>query len=317
MKLGIVGLSQSGKTTIFRALTGARSDGESMGSARADAKIATIVVHDDRVDFLKEMYQPKKTAYAKIEYLLPSQIQSPSASKAESGIWNQIRPCDALLLVVKNFKGLDGEVPSPETDFWKMEEEMILSDLVVAEKRMERIELDRKRGKAPPGDEPALVQKCCDILGKGTPIRNHPELVSNPALKGFTFLSAKPILVIINNDDEDEDIPAFGKTPQGVELMAVRGKLEEDIAGMSDEEADEFKAAYHIQESVLDRVIRSSYRLLDRISFFTVGPDEVKAWPISNGTPAVKAAGTIHSDIEKGFIRAETLSFDDLKTHGT
>ncbi len=317
MKLGILGLPQSGRSTIFRALTGARSDKESAGTGRADTKIATLIVPDERVDFLSEMYQPKKTAYARIEYLLPSLLPGASPSKSDTELWNQLRPCDALLHVVKNFKGLDGADPDSETDFWSVEEEMILSDLVVAEKRAERIELDLKRGKKPSGDEQSLIQTCCELLGKGEPIRNMPELAFHPALKGFTFLSAKPMLVIVNNEDDDEALPQWGRKPGNVDIIAVRGRIEEDIAAMSEEEAKEFRIEYHITESALDRVIGSSYRLLNRISFFTVGPDEVRAWPIAAGTPAVKAAGAVHSDIEKGFIRAETLSFKDLTTHGT
>lgn len=316
MKLGIVGLSQSGRSTIFSALTGARSDKEG-GSSRTDTRIATIVVHDERVDFLSDMYKPKKITFAKIEYFLPSEIPSSSVSKSESGIWNQVRICDALLHVVRNFKGFDGASPASEPDFWKTEEEMILSDLMVAEKRIERLDLDRKRGKKPEGEEHSLVKSCEELLNNGRPLRMAPELATSPVLKGFTFLSAKPVLVIINNGDEDEALPEWEQTPDGVERMAVRGRLEQDIATMSSEEAGEFLEAYNIQESALDRVIKSSYRLLNRISFFTVGSDEVRAWPISAGTPAVKAAGEVHSDIEKGFIRAETLSYEDLKTHGS
>ncbi|MBW1853004.1 MAG: redox-regulated ATPase YchF [Deltaproteobacteria bacterium] len=317
MKLGIVGLPQSGRSTVFSALTGARSDKNGHGSSRTDSRIATIIVFDDRVAFLSKMYEPKKTTYARIEYLLPSKIPSSSASNSESGIWNQVRICDALLHVVRNFKGLDGSPPAPQQDFWMLEEEMILSDLMVAEKRIERIELDGKRGKKPEGEEYSLVKSCHELLEKGQPIRSIPELASNPVLKGFTFLSAKPMVVIINNEDEEEAYPEWDRKPDDVERMAVRGRLEEDIASMSSEEAEEFLDAYNIQESALDRVIKSSYRLLNRVSFFTVGADEVKAWPISAGTPAVKAAGTLHSDMEKGFIRAETLSFKDLKAHGS
>jgi GTP-binding protein YchF len=316
MKLGIVGLSQSGRSTIFSALTGARSDRDG-GSSRTDTRIATIVVHDERIDFLSDMYKPKKTIFAKIEYFLPSEIPSSSASKSESGIWNQVRICDALLHVVRNFKGFDGASPTPEPDFWKTEEEMILSDLVVVENRIERLDLDTKRGRKPEGEEYSLVQSCEELLNNGKSLRMEARLATSPVLKGFTFLSAKPVLVIVNNGDEDEALPEWEQTPDGVERMAVRGRLEEDIATMSAEEADEFLEAYNIQESALDRVIKSSYRLLNRISFFTVGSDEVRAWPISAGTPAVKAAGEVHSDIEKGFIRAETLSYEDLKTHGS
>ena len=194
---------------------------------------------------------------------------------------------------------------------------MLLSDLVVAEKRIERLELDRKRGKKEQGKEYSLLKSCCESLEMGQPLRNRRELASEPILRGFTFLSAKPILVIINNEDEDEALPEWKHRPEGVDLMVVRGRLEMEIASMSDEEAGEFLDAYHIQESALDRVIRSSYQILDRISFFTVISDEVRAWSIGAGTPALEAAGAVHSDMKKGFIRAEVLSFQDLKEHGS
>ncbi|SPD74027.1 GTP-binding protein YchF [uncultured Desulfobacterium sp.] len=317
MKLGIMGLPQSGRATIFSALTGARSEKDERVSQKSDARIATLVVFDERVDFLSKMYKPKKTTYAKIEYFLPSEIPSSTPSKVDPAALNQLRTCDALVHVVRNFRALDESTPSSEQDFWRFEEEMILADLVIAEKRIERIDLDKKRGKKPDGDEYALVKSCRELLEKGIPIRNDPMLATHPVLKGFTFLSARPMLVIINNDDENEDAPIWEKIPRNIEIMAVRGRLEKDIVSMSKEEAEVFLEAYNIRESVLDRVIKSSFRLLNRISFFTVGEDEVKAWPITAGTPAVKAAGAVHSDIEKGFIRAETLSYSDLKTHGT
>jgi len=308
MKLGIVGLQQSGKSTIFSALTGIK---------RQDARIATVTVLDERVDFLKQIFKPKKTIYVKIEYLLPSEIPGGSPSKSEGGVWNQLRICDALLHVIRNFNGHGESPPTPEQDFWRLEEEMILSDLVVAEKRIERIELDRKRGKKPEEKEYSLLKSCCQYLEKGQPLRRIQELSSEIVLKGFTFLSAKPMLVIINNDDEDEALPKWDRKPEDIELVVVRGRLEMDIASMSPEEAKEFLDAYHIQESALDRVIKNSYQLQNQITFFTVLSDEVRAWSITAGTPALEAAGVVHSDMKKGFIRAETLSFKDLKTCGT
>jgi GTP-binding protein YchF len=317
MKLGIVGLPQSGKSTIFAALTGKRGEKADAGPSRSDPRIASIKVFDERVDFLSKIYQPKKTTYANIEYLLPSQIPGTSSPGSEGGVWNQVRVCDAILNVVRNFEGPAGSPPIPEQDFWQSEEEMILNDLVVAEKRIERLELDRKRGKKPEKGEDSLLRSCHELLEKGEPLRNSPELASHQALKGFTFLSAKPMLVIINNDDEDEKLPEWHKKPENIELMVVRGRLERDIASMSPEEAEEFLDAYHIQESALDRVIKGSYKALNRVSFFTVISDEVRAWSIAAGQPALEAAGTVHSDMKKGFIRAEVLSFEDLNTYGS
>jgi len=308
MKLGIAGLPQSGKSTIFAALTGTKKE---------DTRIATVTVLDERIDFLSKIYKPKKTTYAKIEYLLPSETAGGSPSKSEGGIWNQLRICDALLHVIRNFNGHGKSPPTPEQDFWQLEEEMILSDLVVAEKRIERIELDRKRGKKPEEKEYSLLKSCCQYLENSQPIRRVTELLSEPVLKGFTFLSAKPILVIINNDDEDEAPPKWDRKPEDIDLLIVRGRLEMDIASMSPEEAKEFLDAYHIQESALNRVIKSSYRLQNQITFFTVLSDEVRAWSIKAGTPALEAAGVVHSDMKKGFIRAEILSFEDLKVYGT
>ncbi len=316
MKLGIAGLPQAGKSTLFAALTGARGD-STAGSPQKDTRIATITVFDERIDFLVDMYQPKKTAFAKIEYLLPSRIPGGSDGKSDGEFWNQIRTCDALLLVVRNFEDPASGPAKSESDFQKVEDEMILSDLAVVEKRLERIALDLKRGKKQGEAELPLLNDCREMLEQGRPLRNSPEIAAEPLLKGFTFLSAKPMLVIINNGDEDESLPDWTKQRNNLSFMVVRAKLEMDLAVMEPEDAQEFLEAYNIQESALDRVIRHSYEMLNRISFFTVGSDEVKAWPISRGTAALDAAGEVHSDIRQGFIRAEVVAFADLKNEGS
>lgn len=303
---------------MFAALTGARGEKGGTDSFQKGARLATITVADDRIDFLADMYAPEKTTYAKIEYLLPSEVgRGASGSASEGEFWGQVRTCDALVQVVRNFEGPVGSPPTPDVDFSKLEQEMIFHDLMVVEKRMERIDLDQKRGKKPSPEEPPLLQSCRQLLEKGLPLRHSPELASDPLLKGFTFLSAKPRLVVVNNEDETEEMPAWAQRPEGMELIVVRGKLEMDIAEMSPEESEEFLEVYHITESALDRVISSSFRILDRICFFTVGSDEVKAWPIRSGTPALEAAGAVHSDIQQGFIRAEVVSFEDLKAQGS
>ncbi|MGE5843211.1 MAG: DUF933 domain-containing protein [Deltaproteobacteria bacterium] len=311
MKLGIIGLPQSGKATIFAAVAGARGEEK---ASRSDQLITTVIVPDERVDFLTKVFRPKKSTYAHVEYLLPSQAPSTAGAKAENAALTQARVCDALIHAVRNFT-TGGLEPASEADFWKTEEEMILSDLVVAEKRIERMDLDAKRGKKPDEEEFSLVKACRKMLEAGDPLRTDPELAASPVLRGFTFLSAKPQMVIINNDDEDEALPEWKRNPADVEKMVVRGRLEKDIGTMTPDEAKEFMEAYHIRESVLDRVIKSSYRLLKLISFFTVLNDEVRAWPLRQGSPALEAAGTVHTDMKKGFIRAEVLSFDHLKQH--
>lgn len=316
MKLGIVGLPQCGKSTIFEALTGARGEGGDPASSRKDTKMAMVTVFDERIEFLSRMYQPEKTTFAKVEYLLPSAPPGAPPEKAGAGIWNQARTCDALLHVVRNFQSMGGAPPQAEQDYLKLEEEMILADLVVCENRVQRIEADRKRGKKDEGEEYDLVLSCKQMLEKGDPIRINADLSSHPLLKGFTFLSAKPVLVILNNEDEDEQFPKWGGWIEDLDIIVVRGRLEKDIASMSQEEAREFLEAYHVTESALDRVIKQSYALLNRISFFTVGSDEVRAWPVAAGTSALEAAGAVHSDIQKGFIRAEIVSYEDLRHYG-
>jgi len=317
MKLGIIGLPQSGKSTLFGALSGTRGQAEALKPSRSEHHVATIRVADERVDFLTSLYKPKKTTYAQIEYLLPGQAASSVPGKGESQVLNQVRPCDAILHVVRNFEGPGGIPPNPEADFRQSEEEMILSDLVVAEKRIDRIDLDAKRGKKPDEEELSLVKTSREMLERGLPLRLRPELANAQALRGFTFLSAKPQLVIINNDDEDEAMPDWPQKPEHIETLVVRARLEHDIASMPPDDAREFMEAYHIDRSVLDRLIQSSYRLLSLISFFTVLNDEVRAWTMKQGLPALEAAGTVHTDMKKGFIRAEVVSFDDLKTFGS
>ena len=316
MRLAIIGLPQSGRSTIFRALTGARGEQETGDFSRIESHISTIVVYDERVDFLTDLIKPKKTTYAKVEYFLPAEITTGGA-KSESGQWAEIRTCDALVHVVRNFPSPGGGEPTPEKDYWKTEEDMILSDLSVVEKRIERLELDIKRGKKEGEEELELLRACKDLLEQEIPLRSHKELATHPTLRGFTFLSAKPQLVIINNDDEDETMPPWQRKPENAEMIIIRGRLEMDIANMSPEEAKEFIEAYNIKESALDRTISASYRLLNLISFFTAGEQEVRAWSIPAGTPAIEAAGAVHTDMKKGFIRAEVVSFEDLKKHGS
>ncbi|RLB37012.1 MAG: redox-regulated ATPase YchF [Deltaproteobacteria bacterium] len=317
MKLGMAGLPLSGKKTLFKALTGARGEAGLSPARHAESNLASVTVHDPRVDHLARVYKPKKTTYAKVEYLLPPEPVRSASDKGESGVWNALRTCDGLLHVIRNFPSAGGAPPSPERDFRDLEEEMILVDLGVVEKRLERLALDRRRGKKPGSEEQALLEACRDRLTEGLPLRNDKTLAGHPALRGFTFLSAKPVLVIFNNEDEDEAAPAWSDPPEGVDALVVRARLEMDIAAMDPDEAEEFLEAYNIRESALDRVIRSSFRMLRRISFFTVGSDEVRAWPVTEGTSAVEAAGTVHSDMAKGFIRAEVLPYEVFRELGS
>lgn len=317
MKLGILGLPQTGKSTIFSALSGTRGEDRIAEGSRKDQRIGTVRVADDRVDLLRDIFKPKKTTYAQVEYLLPSGVAAGAAARSDDAIWNQVRVCDALIHVVRNFQSPGGMAPSPEEDYRRQEEEMILNDLAVVEKRIERMELDNRRGRKPDDVEYASIRSCRALLEDSHPIRSDPGLASAPELRGFTFLSAKPQLIIVNNDDEDDSFPEWRSRPRDVEMMVVRGRLEMEIASLSPEEAEEFKTEFHIEQSALDRVIRRSYELLNLISFFTVLNEEVRAWTIKKGTPALEAAGAVHTDMMRGFIRAEVLPFEDLQKYGS
>ena len=312
MRLGIIGLPGSGKSTVFDALTQSSSD----GGHRGEDRIGTMRVPDARVDALSQMYQPRKTIFAQVEYFLPG--KTGHDKKKDPNIWTPVRDCDALIHVVRNFRVYGMEAPAPYRDVAALDEEMVLADLVVVEKRLERLEMDRKRGKLTDPEELSLLGQCRERLEAEIPLRSHPELAQAPQLRGFAFVSAKPVLVLFNNEDDDDGLPEVAGDGAGrVDGMVIRGKLEQELSQMTAAEAREFLDEFEITASAMDRVIARSYALLGLISFFTVGEDEVRAWTIRKETPAVDSAEVIHSDIKKGFIRAEVLAYDDLMAAGT
>ena len=309
MKLGIIGLSRSGKSTVFEALTHNILPESHKGKNR----IGTIHVPDKRLDVLSNMYKPPKTVYAQVEYFLPDVLHQ----KNDQNIWTQVRDCDALIQVVRNFGGYGFETPTPYQDFQAVEQELIFTDLVVVEKKLEHMDLDKKRGKKVDPEELSLLHQCLETLEKETPLRNIPDLASSHLLKGYAFLSAKPMLVLFNNEDDEDGIPDITELTTRENCMVIRGKLEQELAQMSAEEAEEFLSEFNITASAMDRVIQRSYELLGLISFFTLGKDEIKAWTVKRKTPAINAAGVIHTDMQKGFIRAEVISYDDLISAGS
>jgi GTP-binding protein YchF len=303
MKLGIIGLPGAGKTTVFEALTQRVTHvGKKEGTC-----ISTSHVPDKRVDVLSRIFKPKKTTYAQVEYLLPGQ----------QDFLNAVRESDALVHVIRNFKvyGLKG--PDPYDHFRNLEQELIISDLVVAEKRLDRLTAESKKGRKGSCDELALLTECCKNLNDGFPLRNFPHIANSPLLRGFAFLSAKPMLVLFNNEDDDEKIPHIKGLSDSEDCMVIRAKLEQELAQMSPEEAADFLSEFKIASSAKDRVVSKSYALMGLISFFTVGDDEVRAWTIKKGTQAIDAAEVIHTDLKKGFIRAEVLSFDEFIAAGS
>jgi GTP-binding protein YchF len=313
MKLGIIGLPGSGKSTVFDALTHNISD----PGQKKESRIGTVPVPDMRIDTLSGMYKPKKTIYAQVEYFLPGFMGQSLEKHREQSIWTQVRDSQALIHVIRNFKIFGGAPPDPNADFAALNQELVISDLVVVEKRLERLEMDSRRGNKYNPEEHSLLLESLKHLENEIPLRRFPQIADSPLLRGYAFLSAKPMLVLFNNEDEDESIPDVSDVTQHEDSMVVRGKLEQELAQMSNEEAKEFLTEFSIQASAMDRVIHRSYELLGLISFFTVGEDEVRAWTIPKDTLAVDAAETIHSDLKKGFIRAEVISYDDLMDAGS
>ncbi len=309
MKIGIIGLPGSGKTTVFEALTHNAVDEEVY---KGEDRIGTIKVPDKRVDILSSMYNPKKTIYAQVVYLLPGM-----QSHNKDNVWNQVRDCDALIHVIRNFSGYGFEAQKPRDDFFSLEQEMIFADLVVVEKRLERIELEKKRHRKIDQEELDLLAECQKNLENEISLRKNPDIASTPCIKGFAFVSLKPMLVLFNNEDDDDVMPDLKDITSRESCMIIRGKLEQELAQMSDEEAEDFLSEFNITASAMDRVVSESYKLQGLVSFFTVGEDEVRAWTIKKETKALDAAEVIHSDIKKGFIRAEVVSFEDLISAGS
>ncbi|MBI5845598.1 MAG: redox-regulated ATPase YchF [Deltaproteobacteria bacterium] len=312
MQIGIIGLAQSGKTTLFEALT--RND--QAKSRRNEVQVGVTDVPDLRVDRLSEMYKPKKTTYAKIQYVLPARALS-DKEKDQAALVTAVRSADALIMVVKNFAAPGGEPPAPKKDIADLDSELVLTDLIAVEKKLERMEHEAKRGKKADPEEMELLKRCHEALNADQALRHHPDLCSPPKLRGYAFLSAKPLLIVVNNDEADAILPDLGEIPQKEAVLAVRCRLEQEISQMEPEDAAAFLSEYGLAETAMNLMIRRSYELLGLMSFFTVGEDEVRAWTIRCGTPALEAAGAVHSDIQRGFIRAEVLAYDDLISAGS
>ncbi|MCD6584997.1 MAG: DUF933 domain-containing protein [Desulfobacteraceae bacterium] len=313
MRLGITGLAGSGKTTVFEALTGEFSE----AGNKMENRLGTIRVPDTRIDRLSEIYNPRKTIYAQVEYFLPGKSGRAKDSGKEDASWTAVRDADALIHVVRNFNMFGLEKPNPATDFSALDQDLILMDLAQAEKRIERMEVEAQKVKKPDPEERELLGECNKTLESETPLRRHPHLAFAHKLKGYAFYSAKPMLVLFNNEDEDDALPEAAPILAAEDCMIIRGKLEHELAQMTEEESAELLEEFEISASATDRVVKQSYKLLGLISFFTVGEDEVRAWTIKKGTAAVDAADVIHSDIKKGFIRAEVISYDDFMDAGS
>jgi hypothetical protein len=324
MRLGIIGLPQSGKTTLFNALTrGTQPTGVTAG--RVEVHTGVVDVPDARVDTLSAMFKPRKTIYAKVTY---ADIAGLDGSASKSGIagtlLNQLTQMDGFIHVVRCFE--DEAVPHPQgsinpaRDLAAMDGEFVLNDLIAAERKLERLAEERKKGagrdRATIDREIVLFERLQAALNEEIPLRDIDiSAEEEKMLSGFGFLSRKPVLVVFNLA-EGQAAPEIAYDHRHSQLVALQGKLEMDIAHLPAEDAQLFMEEYGIEEPSLNRMIRLSYDLLGLQSFFTVGPDEVRAWTGRRGATAPEAAGEIHTDLQKGFIRAEVVTYDDLVSLG-
>ncbi len=322
MRAGIVGLPQAGKTTIFSILTRAALDTTTGRGRKAEPNVGVVAVPDSRVDFLAGRFHPRKTTLATVEFVDVGGVTVQGSSALDS-----VRDVDALVHVVRAFEDLavphpGGSIDVPR-DIRNFDADLILTDLGSIEKRLERLEKDLRKMKDPGlQKERDFLVEARTWLESERPLR---EMAIDPALartiRGFAFLSEKPMLYAINVGEDaigsmDADTYADGTERPNTETVVVCGKLEAEMAQLGEDEIGTFLEDYGLAEPGMVRLIRSTYHLLGLISFLTAGEEECRAWTIRKGTRAQQAAGAIHSDLEKHFIRAEVAAFSDFQEHG-
>jgi GTP-binding protein YchF len=334
VKIAIIGLSNSGKTTVFNALTGQNIETTIYPTVGGEPHLGVVKVPDIRIDRLAEIYKPKKTAYATVEYLDYIGLTKGDIAQNRK-VFDLIKDADAIVHVVRAFEDDSVMHPmneiNPLRDIETLELELIFGDLEFVEKRLERMEEGAKRGKKPNEAEKRVLLKCKDALEKEIPLRSVAfDEEDQKIMRPLQFVSTKPEVVVINIAEGDLNADKAAKLQKDAEnyfaakgisgttkTVTLCGKIEMEIAQLSPEEARAFLDDLGIQEPALNKLIQVSYDLLGLISFLTSGEDEVRAWTITKGTNAQKAAGKIHSDIERGFIRAEIISFDDFISSGS
>ena len=321
MKLGIIGLPQSGKTTIFNALT--RGNTPTTASAgRFEVHTAVVEVPDPRVTKLSEMFKPKKTIYAKVTYADIAGLETGSAKSGISGqLLNQLTQMDGFILVVRGFEDDSvahtlGSVDAAR-DADVMLSELLLNDLITVERKLERLADERKKGGTDKTDnerQTILFQRLNAALSENTTLRKVEVSVEEAKiLASFGLLTRKPVLIVFNMGEGQAAPEQEFETPS----VALQGKLEMEIAQLSKEDAEVFMQEFGIQELSLSRMINLSYDLLQVQSFFTVGEDEVRAWEAKRGATAQESAGEIHTDLQRGFVRAEVVAYEDLISLGS
>ena len=315
MKVGLVGFARCGKTTIFNALTGMSAEVGGF-ETKPEAAIAVIKVPDPRVDALAEIVEPERTKYAEVSFLdFPPSAERKAALDTRS--LAQMRELEALAQVVRAFADPMASTPAdPLRDLRGFHTELLLADMGVIEKRLERLRKEQGRER-----EQALLEKCYRVLEDEKPLRGETFLPEEQlVLAGFAFLSHKPLLVVYNVEEDElqhplpDEVAAYAED-NGLRIIPVCGQVEMEIAQLEEDERALFLDDLGVAESARDRFIRSAYEALSLLSFFTAGPNEARAWTISRGTTAVGAAGKVHSDMERGFIRAEVIAYGEYIAH--
>ncbi len=327
MKIAIIGLPNSGKTTVFNALTRGNVETTNYASGQLEPNMATVKVPDQRLQVLAQMFKPKKITPADVQYV---DVGGLSGEREGSGLpgalLNYIQGADAFLHVARAFE--DETVPHPSgsvdlaRDVAALDLELIFNDLGIIERRLTRLsseigKMSTKDREQRIAERDALV-RLQQALEQEIPVRDVDlDEEEQRLLRGYQFLSAKPTLLLINiGEGQLSSPPTLPYSHRQTDVVALSGKVEAELAQLEDEDARAFMDDLGISEPARDRVIASSYHLLGLMSFLTAGPDEVRAWTIRRGMPAVEAAGAIHSDIQRGFIRAEVVAYNDLVKSG-
>lgn len=315
MKIGLVGFPGSGKSTVFNALTG-MSVATGYGSKSDKPTYGVVKVPDARVDQLADLYSPKKKVYAEVTFTDVGGGGSPKG--LDRGVLNSMREVDALCQVVRAFPDAAGDAADALGEVRDLEAETILADLEIVERRVERLTKDRSNPR-----ELELLQRIQGHLEEEQPIRSFEMSAEDEKLvSGYRFLSQKPLMLVLNvtEDQVAAEPPAdivAAAAERGLGLVVLSAAVEMDIAQMPEEDQSEFLAELGLDEPASHRFVRGAFELIDLISMLTAGPDECRAWPVPRGAPAPRAAGKIHSDIERGFIRAEVIRVEDLLELGS
>jgi GTP-binding protein YchF len=330
VQIAIVGLARSGKTTVFNTLT--RGEAETGGFGGMTVNVGVVKVPDERLTKLTELFKPKREVPADVTYVdlpaPPLSLDGREAAEIPADQLARLRTADELLHVVRAFENPAVAHPDGSVDSWRdvdrLELEFVLADLSVIEKRIEKLQTSGRHGTPAEREanerELVVLEKLAPALREGRPIRD-VELGDDEqkSIRGFRFLTEKPVLVLLNIGEDDvlrsaqivaDFAGRYDHRYSGVEALSAR--IEMEIGQLDEEEAAVFRADLGLTESSLERVIRDSYRLLGLISFFTAGPDETRAWTIPDGSTAVDAAAAIHTDLARGFIRAEVVPYEDL-----